>query len=149
MNRKIAVVIIVAAIICTAAGGCYLHIRSLPEYTLKQLLGDFQQDGLKAIESYLVPELRDPYHTLVEIVENPLLRLVAGSEPDTEFLAKLAESIGCEVQLKGVRHGRDSANVSFQLKARSFTGDIDLIMARINGEWLIQSISVPSVGWVF
>ena len=149
MNRK-AVIILAAVLVIGVIAGGWLIVRSLPEYALYEMSCEIRRDGIDAVDSHLTEALRKPYRKIMDAVYSPLAKLVKviGSSGNSEIAKIVDQFSSLEWNLKGVERGSGSATATLSVGGEDFSGNVDLLMKRIGGKWLIDNISLPGIGWV-
>ena len=149
-QKTIIIVIAIVLAVGIIAGGVYLYFTSLPEYTLRKMVNEVNRDGIEAIEPYLAPSLKELFRTIVNTVNNPLVKItgsITGIDKNEQISLLLDQFTSLEWKLQEVQRGKDSANVVIGMKGTSISGNINLEMARIDGKWLIEDISIPLMSW--
>ena len=151
MRKRTICKIIVLVVIGIIAGGVYLHVTSLPEYTLNEIVNEVRQEGIEAVEPYLGSSLKKTYRTAVAVINNPISQIlsITGVTQDIEILSLLNQYESWNWNLKDIEHGKNTASFLIGIEGEDFCGDINLVMAKKGNKWLIEDISIPVVSWLF
>lgn len=143
MKKKIIAILAAVVILIGAAA---IYVVNMPEFMLLNMAQDVKKDGFTAIEPYLTGNLKPMFQTVVKLSKQPwLVNLIQSDTVQGLFsMMTSSEEGSMSWELEDVRRGSKSASVLVNVKGASFEAQVSLELVRQDGDWLIDSLSLPS-----
>lgn len=151
MRKRTICKIIVLVVIGVIARGVYLHVTSLPDYKLNEIVNEVRQEGIEAVEPYLDSSLKKAYQTAAAIVNAPVSQVqeINAAMRDSKIWSLFKGFESWKWNLKDIEYGKNTVSFVIEIAGEGFCGDINLIMVQKDSEWLIEDISIPVASWLF
>lgn len=152
MKRKILLTVggflIGLAMVVTAFG---IFFVGTPEYALWRMASDVKEDGLNGLRPYLTENAEKTLDSITAISQNKVVKILAGllmlygKLSDTDYAGILKSEIkSVKWSLKDVEKDKTQASVTLGFDyEQKLVGTVSLTMAKIQGDWKIDSISIP------
>lgn len=149
MKKTLIILVAIVTLMGLVAGGVYYYVTNLPQYALQQMVKEVEENGISAIEPHLTSSMKKMYQTVSKIAQNPLVKLVAKSDLGAKFLSLLDQGKELTWNLRDVKRGNGTTDISLSVTDGKYSGSIDVNMVFENGKWYIQDVSIPTTEWLF
>lgn len=146
MKKVLIVLVIVLVLAGGVFGGYVLYQTTTPQYELARTIADVKAAGIDGLEEHLTDEAWDTVQKAVELAENPLaagiMSMVTQNNSLSVLESKLSET---NWTLEDILTGENRADVVIGFNYEDkIIGTIDMAMIRIDREWKIDGLSMPS-----
>lgn len=145
-SKKYYVIFILLAVIVV---GLYFA----PVITLMKMRHDVSANGIGALQPYISEELRTPFDILltashgVAFAGNAVKMLAGKPSVNAVFSLLQDKSANIKWSLSSFMRGLNTANASFKISNKDFSGTITLLIKREKGKWVIYDMAIPLLGW--
>ncbi len=149
MKKTVVIAAVVTVLLGSIIGigaGVGISIFSSPEYALKNMQKDIEENGMEALEFYLTGEALDFWESVETVTDNSLIRSILSILDMDNGLSVLKSELDEVVWTFDRMDNKrdDSVDVFLDFNYDdSIIGEIEFRMSEIEGEWLISKIEFP------
>ena len=149
MKKTIVIALIVTVMTGSLIGigaGVGISVFNSPEYALKNMQKDIEENGMDVLEFYMTGDALDFWNSVESITDNSLLNSIFSALDMNNGLSvlksELDEIVWTFDRMENKRD--DSVDVFLDFNYNdSITGELEFRMSEIDGEWLISKIEFP------
>lgn len=147
MKKIFTFIVTLVIVACLGIGGFFFYKRTTPEYALYQAAKAVETSGINGLEDYVTADAWETIEMVTDIADNPFVAGLLGMFSGTEELQTLKNNISeIKWSVKDVLKGKTESKVKLGFDYHGeITGTIELNMVKVDGNWKISGIGMPSI----